>query len=104
MGKPRRLVQATAEATMTPPDALEARQSIARVAKAEASNLHLCTLPSGKSVVVELADRFRKTFWIKRGDFVLVEVYESDERGDRIQGEIVNIVRDLRAWRKMPYW
>jgi probable RNA-binding protein EIF1AD len=104
MGRPKRNVLAAAEESTTPPGTLEAKQSIARVLKAEGNNLYMCELPSRKPIIVELADRFRNTIWIRRGGFVLVEAYTSDERNGKVQGEIINVVRDEKSWRKQPYW
>lgn len=98
---------AAAEESATPPDELTADQVIARVTKAEGNSLYTCTLPNTKTVLVELAERFRNTIWIKRGGFVLIDRTPSEERtkaNSKVDGEIVNVVRDEKAWRKMPYW
>lgn len=107
MGRPKRNVLAAAAESTTPPDELPASQQIARVGKPEGNNLYSCVLPNTKTVVVELAQRFRNTIWIKRGGFVLVDLAPSEERARanaKVQGEIVNVVRDEKEWRKMPYW
>ncbi|KAJ4425078.1 hypothetical protein N0V82_000131 [Gnomoniopsis sp. IMI 355080] len=107
MGKPRRNIVAAAEESATPPDELTADQVIARVSKAEGNSLYTCTLPNTKTVLVELAERFRNTIWIKRGGFVLVDRTPSEERtkaNSKVDGEIINVVRDEKEWRKMPYW
>nr|XP_036580365.1 eukaryotic translation initiation factor eif1a-like protein [Colletotrichum truncatum]KAF6788277.1 eukaryotic translation initiation factor eif1a-like protein [Colletotrichum truncatum] len=93
---------AAAEETLTPPDNLEKNQAIVRVIKAEGNNLYNCELPNKKDLVFELAQRFRNTIWIKRGGYVLAERY--DEPDGRVMGEIINVVRDEKAWRKQPYW
>ena len=105
MGRPKRNILAAAEESTTPPDELTPTQSIARVVKAEGNSLYTCELPSKKTVLVELADRFRNTIWIKRGGYVLVEASQSEERkNSRVLGEIINVVRDEREWRKEKYW
>ncbi|KAJ4387126.1 hypothetical protein N0V93_007715 [Gnomoniopsis smithogilvyi] len=107
MGKPRRNIVAAAEESATPPDELTADQVIARVTKAEGNSLYTCTLPNTKTVLVELAERFRNTIWIKRGGFVLIDRTPSEERtkaNSKVDGEIINVVRDEKGWRKMPYW
>ncbi|KAI1011625.1 hypothetical protein LB504_002494 [Fusarium proliferatum] len=104
MGRPKRNVLAAAEAALTPPDALKPNQSLVRVVKPEGNNLYTCELSNGKSLVLELAQRFRNTIWIKRGGFVLAERYEDGKEETRAEGEIVNVVRDEKAWRKQPYW
>ncbi|KAJ3525276.1 hypothetical protein NM208_g11709 [Fusarium decemcellulare] len=104
MGRPKRNVLAAAEASMTPPDDLETNQSIVRVVKPEGNNLYTCELPNTKPIVLELAQRFRNTIWIKRGGFVLAERYEDSKEDTRAMGEIVNVVRDEKLWRKQAYW
>jgi len=106
MGKPKRHAQAAAEESETPPDELTDAQSVARVVKAEGNNLYTCALPNAKTIIVELEPRFRNTIWIKRGGYVLVDLASADERppNSRVVGEIVNVVRDEKAWRKQPYW
>lgn len=89
---------------MTPPDQLEGNQTVARVTKAEGNKLYSCLLPNQKTAVVELPDRFRNTIWIKRGGYVLVALYPTDEIKTRSEGEIANVVRDEKAWRKQSYW
>ncbi|KAK1718010.1 hypothetical protein CaCOL14_008057 [Colletotrichum acutatum] len=102
MGKPKRSALQAAEDTLTPPATLEKNQAIVRVVKAEGNNLYACELPNKKDFVLELAQRFRNTIWIKRGGFVLAERYE--EHDGRVMGEIINVVRDEKAWRKQAYW
>ena len=107
MGKPKRsALAAAAEESVTPPDQLTESQSLARVVKAEGNNLYTCTLPNTKIIVVELEPRFRNAIWIKRGGYVLVDLASAEERPatSRVVGEIINVVRDEKAWRKQPYW
>ncbi|KAJ4131483.1 hypothetical protein NW768_005669 [Fusarium equiseti] len=104
MGRPKRNVLAAAEAALTPPDVLESNQSLVRVVKPEGNNLYTCELPNTKTLLLELAQRFRNTIWIKRGGFVLAEIYQDSKEDTRADGEIVNVVRDEKAWRKQSYW
>lgn len=105
MARSKRNVQAAAEETTTPPDALAGNQSLARVVKAEGNSLYSCTLPNEKPVLVELAARFRNTIWIRRGGYVLLEMTpDEDRKGSKVDGEIINVVRDEREWRKQAYW
>jgi probable RNA-binding protein EIF1AD len=104
MGRPKRNVFATAEETSTPPSSLTTTQAIARVIKAEGNCLYSCTLPEKKTILVELPSRFRNTIWIKRGGYVLIDTKEADVRQNRIDGEIINVVRDEHLWRKEAYW
>lgn len=106
MGRPKRSVLAAATESTTPPDELTEHQFVARVGKPEGNNTYTCILPNTKTTLVELAQRFRNTIWIKRGGFVVVDLTPSEERktNNKVEGEIINVVRDEKEWRKMPYW
>lgn len=106
MGKSRRTIQAAAQESITPPDELTATQSVARVIKAEGNSLYSCELPNKKPVLLELEPKFRNTVFIKRGGYVLVDLASAEDRKEssRVVGEIINIVRDERSWRKQAYW
>ena len=104
MGPPRWKLQETIDATLTPPDDLADGQSIARVVKAEGNNLYSVELPSAKSLLVELPARFRSTIWLKRDGFIVVDAKALADRDNKLDGEIVNVVRDERQWRKERYW
>jgi probable RNA-binding protein EIF1AD len=104
MGRPKRNVQAAADETLNPPSALASTLFIARVLAATGNNLYSCKLPDDKEVLVELPSRFRNTIWIKRGGYVLIDTKDAEIRDNKINGEIVNIVRDERLWRKEAYW
>ena len=106
MPRPKRLLYATALETSSPPDALLQTQSLARVVGAQGKNLYLVKLPSrpDDTLLVELPARFRSTIWMKRGSYVLVDTAAAEDRDNKIDGEIINIVRDEKGWRKMAYW
>ncbi|KAH7369265.1 hypothetical protein B0T11DRAFT_327360 [Plectosphaerella cucumerina] len=104
MARPKRSIVAAAQEASTPPAALEPSQSLVRVVKAEGNNLYLCQLPDQAELLVELAQRFRNTVWIKRGGYVVVQRYPENDQNGRVVGEIVNVVGDEKAWRKQPYW
>ncbi|KAH9834321.1 S1-like domain-containing protein [Teratosphaeria destructans] len=104
MPKPKRTINAVAEETLTPPDSLAEHQAIARLKQAAGKNLYHLELPSGKEILAELNQKFRSTIWLKRGSYVLVDATALADRDNKIAGEIVNVVGDEKAWRKMPYW
>jgi len=54
--------------------------------------------------LAELPSRFRNTIWIKRGGYVLVDTKDSEMRENKLDGDIINVVRDDKFWRKQPYW
>jgi probable RNA-binding protein EIF1AD len=105
MPRPRRDLLATIESTLTPPDTLSSTESIARVTKLAGKNLVNVELPNGKKdVLVELGEKFRSKIFIKRGSYVVVDTGALAERENKLEGEIVNVVRDEKEWRKMAYW
>ncbi|KAI1770729.1 nucleic acid-binding protein [Hypoxylon cercidicola] len=104
MGRPKRDIRAAAEESTTPPDQLTASQSVAKVVKAEGNSLYTCYLPSRQTVLVELASRFRNTIWIKRGGYVLLDLTSPQDQKGKVEGEIINVVRDEKEWRKQSYW
>lgn len=104
MGRPKRDIRAAAEESTTPPDQLTPSQSVAKVVKAEGNSLYACYLPNQRIVLVELAARFRNTIWIKRGGYVLLDLTPFEDQKGKVEGEIVNVVRDEKEWRKQSYW
>jgi len=99
----RRKIRNTAEETLTPPDSLSTDQTIARIVKAQGKDLYSVQTPDGTNLLVELVAKFRGTIFVRRGGYVLVDS-SATGRENKIQGEIVNIVRDERTWRKQSYW
>lgn len=62
-------------------------------------------LPSKKELLlVELPPRFRSQIWIKRGGYVVIDPSAFEGRENKLGGEIVNVVRDEKQWRKQAYW
>jgi probable RNA-binding protein EIF1AD len=104
MARPKRNLLATIDSTITPPDALLSGHVLAKIIKAEGKNLYAGELPDGKPILAELEPKFRSTVWIKRGSYVVVDTSALADRDNKLDGEIVNVVRDEKAWRKMAYW
>jgi probable RNA-binding protein EIF1AD len=104
MGPPRRKLQETAEETVNPPAALQEGQAIARVLGAVGKNLYNVELPSSRTLLVELESRFRSTIWLRRGGYVLIDTTTLADRDNKIEGEIVNVVRDEKRWSKASFW
>jgi probable RNA-binding protein EIF1AD len=59
-------------------------------------------LPSKSELLVELPMRFRNAVWVRRGGFVLIAT-EGFTDG-KVGGEIVQVIMDEKAWRKLEYW
>ncbi|KAG7113224.1 S1-like domain-containing protein like [Verticillium longisporum] len=93
MVRVKRNILAAAEESTTPPSALEPNQSVAKVIKAEGNNLYTCLLPNKKDILLELAQRFRNTIWIKRGGYVLAERYDADQLNGRVLALLAQGIR-----------
>lgn len=105
MSRPKRNLLAIARETSTPPAVLDSGHAIARVNKAEGKNLFSVNLPGQDDVsLVELPARFRSQIWIRRGGYVVIDTRKFDGRDNKLNGEIVNIIRDEKQWRKQAYW
>lgn len=105
MARPKRNLLATAAETSAPPTVLDEGHAIARVKKGEGNNLYSVEVPAAKEpLLVELPSRFRSQIWIKRGGYVVVDTSAFEGRHNKLSGEIVNVVRDERHWRKQAYW
>ena len=105
MSRPKRNLLTTARETSTPPAALDTGHAIALVNKAEGKNLFSVKLPNQQDVLlVELPGRFRSQIWIKRGGYVVIDTQKFEARDNKLSGEIVNVIRDEKQWRKQAYW
>ena len=104
MPKPKRSINAVAEETLTPPATLPEEQKIAQLKQAAGKNLYHVELPGKQTFLAELNQKFRSTIWLKRGCYVVVDTAALADRDNKLGGEIVNVVGDEKAWRKMSYW
>ncbi|KAI5806769.1 eukaryotic translation initiation factor eif1a-like protein [Peziza echinospora] len=115
MAPRRRNLQAAAELTTSPPDVLPTHHAIAQINKAAGNNLYTCILPAPATtasspttptsqILAELAPQFRSKIWLKRGGYVVIDMSAFEGRENKISGEIVNVVREEKEWRKMKYW
>jgi probable RNA-binding protein EIF1AD len=104
MGRSKRNLLQTAAAAFTPPDVLPENHILARVVKAEGNNLFRVEISSKEQLLVELPAKFRSEFWIKRRGYVVVDRSALADRENKLGGEISNVVREEKAWRKMKYW
>ena len=105
MGKPpKRLLYNTAELTTSPPATLPATQFIARIVSAAGKSLYTVSFPDNTTLLAELDAQFRNSIWMKKGGYVLVDTATFEGRDNKLGGQIVNVVREEREWRKMPWW
>ena len=104
MPKPKRNINAVVDATLTPPSELGEHHLIGKLKQAAGNNLYYLDIPSGKTVLAELNQKFRSTIWLKRGSYVVLDTTSLADRDNKLGGEIVNVVGAEKAWRKMSYW
>ncbi|XP_055640850.1 probable RNA-binding protein EIF1AD [Toxorhynchites rutilus septentrionalis] len=72
-------------------DVPKENQTIVRVVASRGNNLHEVepAVDGEERFLVSMPGKFRKNFWIKRGDFVLVEPIEE---GNKVKAEICRIL------------
>ncbi|UJR38423.1 hypothetical protein I4U23_031091 [Adineta vaga] len=78
---------------------------IVKIVAPRGNNLHEVITPNGTMFLVSMPTKFRKTIFIKRGDYVLVE---DIEEGDKVKAEIIQIllrdnikyIRSQNCWPK----
>ena len=104
--RPKRQILADASAASTPPATLPPTHRIARVVRARGNNVFALTLPGAKKdeALAELASNLRSTFWIRRGAFVVIDEAALAARENKLVGEIVTVIMEVKRWRKMGYW
>lgn len=85
-----------------PPSELGPLQHVARIIKPHGNALYTVLLPSKSELLVELPMRFRNAVWVRRGGYVLVDTDGYVE--GKVGGEIVEVIRDEKAWKKLKYW
>jgi probable RNA-binding protein EIF1AD len=104
--RPKRHILADASTASTPPETLPATHRIARVVRARGNNVFAVALPGGSAneALAELAGNLRSTFWIRKGAFVVVDGAALAARDNKLVGEIVTVIMEVKRWRKMGYW
>ncbi|RPA78590.1 putative eukaryotic translation initiation factor eIF1 [Ascobolus immersus RN42] len=100
----KRALASAATLTSSPPDELEPEHSICRVIKAAGNNLYSLETVKNETILAELPAKFRNAIWLRRGGYVVVDHGTFEGRGGKVSGEIVNVVRDEKEWRKKSYW
>ena len=85
-----------------PPSELKSTQHITRISKLHGNSLYTVELPSKSELLVELPMKFRNAVWVRRGGFVLIDT-EGHTNG-KGNGEIMDVVRDEKVWRRLDYW
>lgn len=66
-----------------------ADQHIVKILENRGNNLHAVLSPDGSTFLVSMPTKFRRTFYVGRGNFVLIEPIKE---GVKVKGEIVKIL------------
>ncbi|XP_033223121.1 probable RNA-binding protein EIF1AD isoform X2 [Belonocnema kinseyi] len=64
-------------------------QSIVQLIESRGNNLHEAMDATGDRFLISMPPKFRKSIWVKRGDFVIIEPILE---GDKVKGEIFKIL------------
>merc|ERR1712154_344457 len=64
-------------------------ESIVRIVGGKGNNLHMVEDASRDQFLVSMPRKFRRSVWVKRGDFVVVQPIEE---GDKVKAEIVRVL------------
>ncbi|KAH8412237.1 hypothetical protein KR009_000751 [Drosophila setifemur] len=81
------------------------QQQIVRVVSSRGNNLHEVetSKTEEENFLVSMPNKFRKSMWVKRGDFLLIEPIEE---GDKVKAEICKILTTdhVREYTKAGIW
>ncbi|XP_004682664.1 PREDICTED: probable RNA-binding protein EIF1AD [Condylura cristata] len=79
------------------------QQQIVRVLRTPGNNLHEVETAQGQRFLVSMPSKYRKSIWIKRGDFLIVDPIEE---GEKVKAEICFVLcKDhVRALQKDGLW
>ncbi|XP_014244616.1 probable RNA-binding protein EIF1AD [Cimex lectularius] len=64
-------------------------ETIVRHCESRGNNLHCVVDKDGESFLVSMPNKFRRSLWVKRGQFLLIDPIKE---GDKVKGEIVTII------------
>lgn len=78
-------------------------QRIVKMSKRMGNNLHEVEPAEGASFLVSMPKKFRRTIWIKRGNFVLIDPIAE---GKKVKGEIVKMLSSehIRVFTEKGAW
>lgn len=81
----------------------EGDELIARVVCGRGNNLHEVENARGEKFLCSMPSKFRRSVWIKRGDFVIVEPIEE---GNKVKAEIIHILypKQIRYLKHEKAW
>jgi len=59
-------------------------------------------------LVIELPPRFRKSMWIRRGSFIVIDIFETTEEtsSSKLDGEVAIVLQpdQVKSWKKRGLW
>ena len=64
-------------------------ERVAKLVAPKGNNLHLVEDDSGQTYLASMPNKFRKSVWVRRGDFVVVEPIPE---GDKVKAEIARVL------------
>jgi len=57
---------------------------------------------------IELPPRFRKSLWIRRGSFIVINIFETTEEtsSSKLDGEVAIVLQpdQVKSWKKRGLW
>uniref|UniRef100_A0A0V0GAH6 Probable RNA-binding protein EIF1AD n=1 Tax=Triatoma dimidiata TaxID=72491 RepID=A0A0V0GAH6_TRIDM len=68
---------------------LKEDESVVRLLEGRGHNLHLVANASGEEFLVSMPAKFRRSVWVKRGDFLIVKPISE---GTKVKAEIIRIL------------
>ncbi|KAF7623618.1 S1-like domain-containing protein [Meloidogyne graminicola] len=64
-------------------------QFVAKILASRGNNLHQVETSNGEIFLISMPTRFRRTLWVRRGNFVIAQPIEE---GDKVKAEIVHVL------------
>ncbi|BES94991.1 Translation initiation factor 1A [Nesidiocoris tenuis] len=77
------------EATSTEHCVPAENQMVVKLLEGRGNNLHCVESADGATFLVSMPTKFRKNIWIKRGDFLLIDILPDN---GKVRGEIATII------------
>ncbi|XP_065662103.1 probable RNA-binding protein EIF1AD isoform X1 [Hydra vulgaris] len=78
-------------------------EQIVQIVAAKGNNLHEVKTINNESFLVSMPNKYRKSVWVKRGDYVVIQ---SIKEGHKVQGEIVSILypKQIKYLKQKNMW
>ncbi|XP_022835335.1 probable RNA-binding protein EIF1AD [Spodoptera litura] len=78
-------------------------QSIVKVLKNRGRNLHAVITPTGEEYLVSMPTKLRRTTWVRRGSYIVVEPIPN---GNKVKAEIVKIMNkiSIQCYKENNVW